>query len=82
LGEDGGAGLCEDLPLRHVGRLLGHVDVADAAQRSRDVRTAGLEVRDGLLEPVNAGAKDFSLGIERVHRGVEKRDGALRRSLA
>ena len=47
LGEDRDASLHEDVVLRHVGGLLGHIHVADAGVRRADVRVLRVDVVDG-----------------------------------
>lgn len=75
LGKDGGAGLGKYLPLGHVGRFFGDVDVADASEGRRQIGSSRLDVADGLLEPVDARTELFPLGVEGLHGAVQGTDG-------
>ena len=72
LREHRGASLLEDLVLRELDHLRGHVDVADAALGGREVLLVAREVVERVLEPVLHGAEGRA---RRTGLGQEERSG-------
>src|SRR5690606_28124791 len=77
LGQDGGAGLLQDLVLGQFRGFGSEVGVANPATSGRGVLSDVLQVRDGVLEAVLHGTELGALAVDVGDRAVDDAQGVL-----